>query len=144
MSILKLKFTVSKQVSRSSLDKAWKILSDVKNMPKYWRGHREIEIVNNNDNSYLVRIRFAFNGPNNKGLARIIIDSGRRRVVINYLEGPIRGYVVNYVGDESIISQWEVKITPLFLIMKPWIKKHFIEGTSNALKRIINDAETTE
>jgi hypothetical protein len=143
MSILGLEFTV-KQTFRNELgDKVWKILSKVEDMPKYWRGHREIVVVGNDGSNYIVKIRFAFPGPNNTGMARILVNDENKRVIINYIKGPIRGYVINYISNNTIISQWNVSINPLFVLMKPWIKRHFMEGANNALLRIVNEAETT-
>ncbi|WP_243681778.1 hypothetical protein [Vulcanisaeta souniana] len=73
------------------------------------------------------------------GLARIEVHNDGKLVLINYVKGPIKGYVMNYISGNSLISQWNISISPLFLIMKSWIKRHFMSGTSNALARIIGD-----
>ncbi|MGC8607892.1 MAG: SRPBCC family protein [Vulcanisaeta sp.] len=139
MSILSIEFTVSREVDPRRLDRVWQVLSDVGAMPRYWRGHREVEIVSRDGNAYLVKIKFAFSGPNNRGIARIEIHNADRLVLINYLEGPIRGYVRNYINGNLLISQWSIRINPLFLIIKPWIRKHFMNGAGNALVRILNE-----
>ena len=139
MSILSIKFTVSREVDPGSVDGVWRALSDVEAMPRYWRGHREVRVLSRDGNTYMVKIRFAFPGPGNSGIARIEVHEEERTVLINYLKGPIRGYVRNYVGDNALISQWDVKITPPFLIMKPWIRRHFMNGAKNALARITGE-----
>ena len=139
MSILSIKFIVSKEVDPERVYEAWRALSDVEAMPRYWRGHREVRVLSRDGNTYMVRIKFAFPGPGNSGIARIEVREGERAVLINYLEGPIKGYVRNYVGENALISQWDVKITPLFLIMKPWIRRHFMNGAKNALARITGE-----
>ncbi len=141
MSILGIEFTVSVEINPGNADRVWQVLSNVKSMPRYWRGgHREIDILSKDGNTYTARIKFAFPGPGNKGIARIEVHDPERLVLINYLRGPIRGYVRNYINENSLISQWDVRITPLFIIMKPWIKKHFMNGTTNALMRIVSEA----
>ncbi|WP_054841844.1 polyketide cyclase [Vulcanisaeta distributa] len=140
MSILDIEFTVSRKVNPGDLERVWQVLSDVRNMPRYWRGgHREVEILSKDGNTYMVRIRFAFPGPGNEGVARIEVHDLEKIVLINYLNGPIRGYVRNYISGNQLISQWDVRISPLFLVMKPWIRKHFMSGTINALTRILNE-----
>ena len=139
MSILSIKFTVSKEVDPERVYDAWRILSDVEAIPRYWRGHREVRVLNRVGNTYMVKIRFAFPGPGNSGIARIEVREEERTVLINYLEGPIRGYVRNHVSNNALVSQWDIEVKPLFLIMKPWIRRHFINGTTNALTRIINE-----
>ena len=139
MSILSIKFAVSKEVDLGSADKVWRVLSDVEAMPRYWRGHREVRVLSRDGNTYMVRIKFAFPGPGNGGIARIEVHEKERTVLINYLKGPIKGYVRNYVDSNTLVSQWDIKITPLLLIMKPWIRKHFMNGAINALKRIIDE-----
>ncbi|GAB6946876.1 hypothetical protein JCM16161A_10060 [Vulcanisaeta sp. JCM 16161] len=139
MSILGIEFTVSREVNAGQVDRIWQVLSDVSNMPRYWRGHREVEIVGRDGDAYLVKIRFAFPGPGNRGIARIVVSNDEKVVLINYLEGPIRGYVRNYVSENQLVSQWNVRITPLFLLMKPWIRRHFMNGAINALTRIVNE-----
>ncbi|MCG2893005.1 MAG: hypothetical protein L7H00_05665 [Vulcanisaeta sp.] len=91
MSILGLEFTV-KQTFRNELgDKVWKILSKVEDMPKYWRGHREIIVVGDDGSNYIVKIRFAFPGLNNTGMARILVDDENKRVIINYITRSNKG-----------------------------------------------------
>lgn len=143
MSILDIEFTVSRKVNPGDLERVWQVLSDVRNMPRYWRGHREVEVLRRDGNTYFVNIKFAFQGPNNRGVAKIEVNDDGRFVVINYVRGPIRGYVKNYIDGDTVVSQWKVKITPLFLVFKPWIRRHFMNGASNALARIVNN-ETNE
>ena len=139
MSILSIEFTVSKEIDPDRVEEVWQALSDVKNMSRYWRGHREIEILSMDSNTYIVRIKFAFPGPNNRGIAKIKVHNNDKLVLINYVKGPIKGYVRNYISENSIISQWNIRISPLFLIMKPWMKRHFMNGTSNALARMMGE-----
>ncbi len=124
MSILGIEFIVRREVNPSDLEKVWQVLSDISNMPRHWRGHREVEVLSRDGDTYIVRIRFAFPGLNNRGAAKIEVHERERTVVINYVKGPIRGYVKNYISNNALISQWNVRITPFFLIMKPWIKRH--------------------
>lgn len=141
MSILSIKFTVARGVRDEARDRVWGVMRKIDDMPKYWRGHREVSIVGLDGNDYLVKVKFAFPGPMNSGLARITVNDEAKRVVVNYLKGPIRGYVVNELSGGKLVSTWEVNVAPLFILMKPWIRRHLMEGASNALTRIINQAE---
>ncbi|MFB6469999.1 MAG: SRPBCC family protein [Vulcanisaeta sp. AZ3] len=144
MAILTIEFTITREVSTEAQGEVWKILSNIEGMPRYWRGHREVNIVSKDGNNYLARIRFAFPGPMNRGIAKITVDELEKQVLINYINGPIRGYVMNKLSSNALSSRWMVRITPIFIIMKPWIKKHFMEGTTNALTRIVQEAINQE
>ena len=83
-----------------------------------------------------VRVTFAFPGPLNRGLARIRVDEQRHEVTLEYVGGPIRGVVRNIVGDGTITSGWDVRLSPCFLPLAPWLKRHLYVGTLRALERI--------
>ncbi len=136
---MSIRFSLDKEVS--SPDCAWKVVSDVQSMPKYWKGHREVKILNSDANRFRISITFAFPGPGNTGEAEVVVLETERRIVINYVKGPVKGNVTIGVRyeDSKVETSWDVQV-PLYLApVEPWLKDHFIKGASDALSRIAEE-----
>ena len=116
--------------------KAWARLSDVGAMPRYWRGHREVEVVEQSGDSALIRVVFAFPGPLNRGLARVRLDHANRCLVVEYVDGPFRGLAKTCVSDRRIVSEWSIEFRGLIKLLAPWVVRHFRKGIRSALMRI--------
>jgi hypothetical protein len=58
----------------------------------------------------------------------------------NYHSGPFTGYKMlefrQWNGGTLMVAKWEIKLSLRMLIMKGFIKRHFTEGTENALRRM--------
>jgi hypothetical protein len=130
-------FTISKEVSDSAC--AWKAVANIGQMPRYWRGHREVNVMGYDGHRYYVSIRFAFPGPLNKGLASVLINDVERYVTVEYTEGPVRGDVTTRVQGGKVITVWEVKLAWYLRLLEPWVKGHFMKGASDALERIASE-----
>lgn len=115
---------------------AWSRLSDISAIPQYWRGHKAVEVLEARSGVVLARVKFAFPGPLNEGLVEIAVEEKLRQVLLHYIRGPFNGRVRNYVAGRLVGSEWDISLNPLFLPAKPWIRRHFIKGASNALERI--------
>jgi len=72
----------------------------------------------------------------NVGYAEAAVDEARREVLLNYVKGPFRGVVKNYVADGVLVSDWDITINALFIPLKPWISSHFRKGAERALERL--------
>ncbi len=129
-----VKFRVERRVGDA--EAVWRRLSRLEDMPKYWRGHRRVEVLGVNSGRYSLRITFAFPGPLNVGYAEAAVDEARREVLLNYVKGPFRGVVKNYVAGGVLVSDWDVTINALFIPLKPWISSHFRKGAERALERL--------
>jgi len=129
-----VKFRVERRVGDA--EAVWRRLSRLEDMPKYWGGHRRVEVLGVSSGTYSLRITFAFPGPLNVGYAEAAVDEARREVLLNYVKGPFRGVVKNYVADGVLVSDWDVAINALFIPLKPWISSHFRRGAERALERL--------
>ncbi len=132
---MRVRFTVARPLAVPR-DVAWSRLADLGNMPMYWRGHRRVDVIGVEGDLAVARVTFAFPGPHNRGLARIRMDEQRREVVLEYVEGPLRGVVRNGVGDVEVASTWDVRLSPCFLPLAPWVRRHLYVGALRALERI--------
>jgi hypothetical protein len=70
------------------------------------------------------------------GYAEAAVDEARREVLLNYVKGPFRGVVKNYVAGGVLVSDWDITINALFIPLKPWISSHFRKGAERALERL--------
>ncbi len=135
-----IRFRVEVPLDRSASRAAWALLSDIKGMPRFWGGHREVRVVENKTDGVMVAIRFAFPGPGNRGMALVSVDNASARVSIRYLKGPVRGLVVNAVEPEALSSSWSVSLAPHLRLFEPIVRRHFVSGTRHALERIAAEA----
>ena len=117
-------------------EEAWARLSDVEAMPRYWRGHRRVEVIERSDDAMLIRVAFAFPGPFNSGLARALLDRGSRCLVVEYIDGPFRGLARTCISGRKIVSEWAIELKGLMKLLGPWVVKHFRKGIRNALERL--------
>lgn len=114
----------------------WRRLSRIEDMPKYWGGHRQVEVLGRSGGVISLRVKFAFPGPLNEGYAEASIDEVKREVLLSYVRGPFTGVVKNYVRDGLLASEWDISLNPLFIPLKPWVSSHFKKGAQHALDRL--------
>jgi hypothetical protein len=102
-------------------------------LPEYWHGIREIRDVGGG----MYSIRFAFPAT---GKMSYIWDQENMKCTENYHSGPFTGYKMlefrQWNGGTLMVAKWEIKLSLRILIMKGFIKRHFTEGTENALRRM--------
>lgn len=107
----------------------WNLIKDYKKDPEFWHGTRSIEKI---DNFYY--IQFAFPG---KGKMSMDIDDNNYTIKENYLKGPFTGYVIKKIdGNVKLITEWNIKLSPLLKLFNKKLQNHFETGAENALKRI--------
>lgn len=138
-----IEFEVSRQLRRGQSDAVWVLVKDVSSMSRYWGGHREVVVLGSEGRKVTFRVRFAFPGPNNVGLAQAELDDDARRLRIEYLKGPLVGHVDVKVSEGSIVTRWRVRVPWYMRLMEPWLKKHFQDGARNALERLVEAAEAS-
>ena len=126
-----ISFTVCKEVKDK--EKVLSIIKDVKRMPEFWKGTRELNVVEVGQGVYEGEVKFAF--PS-KGKVRIEVLENK--VVVNYLKGPVIGKHEIYVEGDKICSSWNVRLSFPFNLREKWTAEHFKSGTVHALERIVN------
>ncbi|MGC9209899.1 MAG: SRPBCC family protein [Acidilobus sp.] len=135
-----IEFEVRRPLHGLSDAKVWSLVKDVSAMPRFWRGHREVIVLGSRGPDYELRVRFAFPGPGNRGLARAHVDEAAMSVRIEYLRGPISGVVVTEVKDGELITRWSVRGKGVLRLLEPWLRGHFMKGAREALERIVREA----
>ncbi|BBG23540.1 hypothetical protein [Sulfuracidifex tepidarius] len=106
-------------------------LKDIRSIPTYWKGTRELQVISDDGKVAYAKVRFAFPASGKVRITRL--DDGIR---MDYLEGPFTGYQETLVGTEKIVSTWDVKFNWMFKMMEKKNVEHFKEGTKHALMRL--------
>lgn len=130
-----IRFTVYKEISDPI--KVWEVVREVKNIPLYWRGIRELNVEEVSPGMYEGRVRFAF--PSSSRV-RLEVSDQERRLTFLFSGGILRGFNQVKVSDRTLESSWEVEM-PFY--MRPFQSRnqeHFRKGTENALERIVIEA----
>ena len=136
-----IEFEIRRPLRPGLAGAAWSLARDVALMPRFWGGHREVAVVSSEGGRVLFRVRFAFPGPNNVGLAEAEVDDGSRALRINYLRGPLLGRVDVEVHDDTIVTRWRVRAPWYMAPLEPWLRRHFMDGAKKALERLAEAAE---
>lgn len=119
--------------------RVWERLSNLDTIPTYWHGTRELKATTSGGRT-IADIVFAFGG---RGKAEITLDSQRRTLAYNYLEGPFKGTQTVVVKDNVIEAEWDVTFKGAYKVLGPWNASHFRSGTRHALMRLC-EGQTTE
>ncbi|BCU67072.1 hypothetical protein HS7_05090 [Sulfolobales archaeon HS-7] len=127
----KVSFKVSMNYD-GEMNKVWEIVSDVQAAPKYWKGIRNLDVIKK-DNVYEGEIRFAF--PSSGKIKIVIYDYVEQW---NFLSGAFTGVNTVSVLPNEVVSEWDIKLSPILSLFRARIESHFKLGTEHALSRILN------
>lgn len=129
------------ETTEADPESVWSMISSWERMPEFWKGMREIRKIGVDT----FQVRFAFPG---NAIMRLISDTSGMSVTEDYLKGPFRGTKTTMVnsgnGTTLIRSVWDVSLSPMLMLASSSIRKHFTEGTQNALRRIRAASEGNE
>ncbi|MGC8572772.1 MAG: hypothetical protein C0171_04360 [Caldisphaera sp.] len=117
-------------------EKVWKIISNIPDIPKYWHGHREINIVKNDKKSIEALVKFVFPSV---AKVRYEINYEKKEVVAYYLDGPFKGISKLRIDNNKLINEWDIRFSGLFKLISHWETNHFKKGSEDALNRILNN-----
>ena len=132
-----VKITVTDRTAASPED-VIDVLRDWRRLPEFWRGIREISQTS----GQMFLVRFAFPGH---AKMSYICDRKLQSCVENYHSGPFSGFkrLELQKDDQGTIMtvRWEIRLSPMMILMRRFLVRHFTEGTQSALKRISSEAE---
>lgn len=119
--------------SRARADTLMGLMKNWHDLPEYWHGMRQITDVGGG----MYSIRFAFPA---EGRMSYIWDRENMKCTENYHSGPFTGYkTVKFQAVENgtdITVRWKIKLSFRMILMKRFIRRHFLEGTENAITRL--------
>lgn len=131
-------FEVTETV-KGTVEEIWKLASNDDLITQFWHGTRELK--KNNDGTFTVR--FAFPAT---GIMKIEKDTENHIIREIYLSGPFKGtkeLKLEKTGETQCTVTWKIKLSTLLAFRKESLKKHFMEGTVNAIRRM-DDYTVTE
>lgn len=132
-----VEFEVKEKV-RSSVDDMWKRSANDDLITTFWHGTRELR--KNPDGTFTVRFAFPATGK-----MKIEKDPETHTVREVYLSGPFTGTKDLKLSDSEsteCVVTWKIKLSTLLAFRKESLKKHFSEGTVNAIKRMDDYTES--
>jgi hypothetical protein len=121
----------------SRRDLIWELIKDYKKIPEFWHGTRSIE---KEGDFYIVQ--FAFPG---KGKMNLESDDKNFVLREKYIKGPFTGEKLTKLEGENpvkIVSEWDIKLSPMLRAFSKKLQGHFEQGTEDALKRIKDHFES--
>lgn len=136
-----VRIEVSKEIN-ASLEKVWKIASDLDNEPKYWYGTKEVKNLKVDGNTITREVIIAF--KNSKCMETVVLDP-LKSVEVSITEGPMKGTKTITLNDMNgktkVDVVWDIKLSGMMSMFTGMVKGHIQQGTEDALERIKTDAE---
>lgn len=124
------------------LEKAWSVVSDIDNEPKFWKGTKETRNISKENNVIIREITIAFRDQ--KCLQRVTLEP-MRKIDAEFTKGIINGTktinISNHEGKTRIDAIWDIKLTGMMTMFTSMIKNHIKSGTEQALQNIKEEAE---
>jgi hypothetical protein len=127
----------------SSDELIWSIISNIDKDPDFWHGIKAVKNVKREGNTTERETIIAFR--NSKCLELVTLIP-RKQITIVITEGPIVGtktIILTKIDTEKceIKVDWDIHMKGLMSLFTFFIRKHILEGTDEALKRIAKKVE---
>ena len=124
------------------IDKVWKIVSDVDNEPKFWKGTKEVRNISKEENKINREITIAF--KDKKCLQEITLFP-KEKIEAVFTKGIINGNkTINVISKNDkthLEAVWDIKLSGMMGMFTGIVKKHIKGGTEQALQSIKEEAE---
>lgn len=124
------------------LDKVWKIVSDLDNETKYWKGTKEIHNISKDGNKVKRDIILAFRDSKCSQEVQLF---PKEKIEAVFTEGIIKGTkTINLKSQDNEVhleAVWDMKLSGMMGMFTGMIKKHVKSGTEQALEAIKQEAE---
>jgi len=126
----------------ASVDKVWKIISDLDNEPRFWKGTKEIRNISKEENHVIREVTIAFR--DSKCMQDVTLFP-KEKINISFTKGIISGTKTISVKPEGDVVElkavWDIKLSGMMGMFTGMIKKHIKKGTKEALQSIKQEAE---
>jgi hypothetical protein len=126
----------------SSLDDVWRIISDIDNEPKFWKGTKEVKTLSTEGEVIKREITIAFRDQ--KCLQEIQLIP-KKEIKAKFTKGILKGTkIITLVpqNDKIIMkTEWEIKLSGMMNMFTGVIKNHIKSGTEQAMKSIKKEIE---
>ena len=126
----------------STIEKAWNIISDIDNEPKFWKGTKEVKTLSKEGDIIKREITIAFRDQ--KCLQEIQLIP-KQTIKAQFTKGILNGTKIITVipKNESVIleTSWNIKLSGMMNMFTSVIKNHIKSGTEQAMESIKKEIE---
>ena len=124
------------------IEKVWKVVSDIDNEPRFWKGTKEVRNISKNENTIEREITIAFRDQ--KCIQEVTLDP-MKQIHAKFTKGIINGEKIMSLipeGDRTTLqTQWDMKLTGMMGMFTSMIKNHIKSGTEQAMQKIKAEIE---
>ena len=124
------------------IEKVWKVVSDIDNEPRFWKGTKEVRNISKNENTIEREVTIAFRDQ--KCIQEVTLDP-MKQIHAKFTKGIINGEKIMSLipeGDRTTLqTQWDMKLTGMMGMFTSMIKNHIKSGTEQAMQKIKEEIE---
>ena len=124
------------------VDKAWDIVSDMDNEPRFWKGTKKVRNISKDENTINREVTIVFRDQ--KCLQEVRLEP-KERILVKFTKGIINGEKIIEItpkGKKTVLrTVWEVKLTGMMGVFTGVIKNHIKSGTEQAMQSIKEELE---
>ena len=139
---LKMATIVVQTEINSTIEKAWNIISDIDNEPKFWKGTKAVKTLSVEGDIISREITIAFRDQ--KCLQEIQLKP-KKEIKAKFTKGILDGTKIITLtpkNDKVIMeTAWEIKLSGMMNMFTAMIKNHIKSGTEQAMTSIKKEIE---
>ena len=126
----------------ATLEKAWEVISDIDNEPKFWKGTKEVKTISIEGDIIKREITIAFRDQ--KCLQEIQLKP-KESIIAKFTKGILNGTkIITLIPKNNSVlieTSWDIKLSGMMNMFTGVIKNHIKSGTEQALKSIKEESE---
>lgn len=126
----------------ATIDKVWRVVSDIDNEPKFWKGTKAVKNISKKGNTVNREVIIAFRDQ--KCLQQVKIYPNEK-IKAKFTKGIIEGEKIVSLADKDgktvLSTYWDIKLTGMMGMFTGVIKKHIKSGTEQAMQSIKEEIE---
>ena len=126
----------------STIEKAWNIISDIDNEPRFWKGTKEVKTLSKEGDVIKREITIAFRDQ--KCLQEIQLKP-KEEIKATFTKGILDGTkIITLIPKNNTVileTTWDIKLSGKMNMFTAIIKNHIKSGTEQAMKSIKEEIE---
>jgi ribosome-associated toxin RatA of RatAB toxin-antitoxin module len=126
----------------ATVEKAWEVISDIDNEPKFWKGTKNVKTLSKDGDIIKREITIAFRDQ--KCIQEIQLKPNKE-INAKFTEGILDGTkIITLTPKDNIVimkTSWDIKLSGMMNMFTSIIKSHIKSGTEQAMKSIKEEIE---
>jgi carbon monoxide dehydrogenase subunit G len=126
----------------ATVEKVWKIISDIDNEPKFWKGTKSVKTLSKEGDIIKREITIAFRDQ--KCLQEIQLIPNKE-INAKFTKGILDGTkIITLTPKDNMVivkTSWDIKLSGMMNMFTSIIKSHIKSGTEQAMKSIKEEIE---